>query len=263
MVPDLLRRADLFDLAVVHQHHAVGDFERFFLVVRNENAGDMQVIMQSAQPAAQLFAHLGVERAEGLVEQQNLGLDRQRAGQRNPLTLAARQLRRKAVGQPVKLYKTQKRMHFFLDLRVAGPLGTRLDSQTEGDVLKDRHVAKQRVVLKHEADLALTHMHIGGVFTAEVNAAGVRGFQPGNDAQQRGLAAARGPEQRDQFARIDVETDIAERLEIAEILADVADFDAHVGLLFTGNSLSFRERVGLRVCGLGVDAALTASLSRR
>jgi hypothetical protein len=44
---------------------------------------------------------------------------------------------------------------------------------------------------------------------------------------KRGLAAARGAEQRDQFARGDVEADVAQRVEVAELLADVADFDAH------------------------------------
>ncbi len=48
--------------------------------------------MQAAQPAAQLLAHLGVERAEGLVEQQHFGLDRQGAGQGHALALAAGEL---------------------------------------------------------------------------------------------------------------------------------------------------------------------------
>ena len=34
---DLLRRADLLDLALVHDHDPVGDFERLFLVVRDED----------------------------------------------------------------------------------------------------------------------------------------------------------------------------------------------------------------------------------
>jgi hypothetical protein len=76
-----------------------------------------------------------------------------------------------------------------------------LDAQAEGDVLEHRHVAEQRVVLEHKAHVALAHMHVGGVFAAEMDAAHVGRLQPGDDAQQRGLAAARGAEQRDQFAR--------------------------------------------------------------
>jgi hypothetical protein len=36
----------------------------------------------------QLFAHLGIERAKGLVEQQDARLDRERTGERDALPLA-------------------------------------------------------------------------------------------------------------------------------------------------------------------------------
>jgi hypothetical protein len=45
-------------------------------------------------------------------------------------------------------------------------------------------------MLKHKTNLTLAHMHIGRVFAAEQNAALVRCLQPGDDAQQGGLAAA-------------------------------------------------------------------------
>ena len=48
---------------------------------------------------AQLLAHARVERAERLVEQQHLRLDRERAGERHALALAAGELRRVAVAE--------------------------------------------------------------------------------------------------------------------------------------------------------------------
>jgi len=82
-----------------------------------------------------------------------------------------------------------------------------------------RHVAEQRVVLEHEAHVALTHMHVGGVFAAEQDVAVVGCFQPGDDAQQRGLAAARGAEQGDQFAGLECPgSRRCRRLEGAEVL---------------------------------------------
>jgi len=48
---DLLRRADLFHAAVVHQHDAVGHLQRFVLVVRDEDAGDVKLVVQATQPA--------------------------------------------------------------------------------------------------------------------------------------------------------------------------------------------------------------------
>ena len=82
LLDDRLRRADLLDLAMVHHHHAVGHFQRFFLVMRDKNAGDVQFVMQAAQPLAQFLAHLGVQRAEGFIEQQHARFDSQRTRQR-------------------------------------------------------------------------------------------------------------------------------------------------------------------------------------
>ena len=82
-------------------------------------------------------------------------------------------------------------------------------------------------MLEHEADLALLHRDAGGVLAVHDDAAGVGRLQPGDDAQQRRLAAARGAEQRDQFAVADVERHVAQRAEGVELLAEVADLDAH------------------------------------
>lgn len=68
MVVNLFGGADLFDVPLVHDDHAIGDFERFFLIVGDENAGDMKLVMEAAQPSPKLLAHLGVEGAERLVQ---------------------------------------------------------------------------------------------------------------------------------------------------------------------------------------------------
>ena len=56
--------------------------------MRDKNTGDMQIVVQTAQPAAQLFAHFGIERAKGLIEQQHFRFYRQGTRQCNALTLA-------------------------------------------------------------------------------------------------------------------------------------------------------------------------------
>jgi hypothetical protein len=48
--------------------------------------------MQLAQPAPQGDANLGVQRAERLIQQQDIGLYRQRACQRDALALSAGKL---------------------------------------------------------------------------------------------------------------------------------------------------------------------------
>ena len=63
----------------------------------------MHLVVQAAQPDAQVLAHPRVERAERLVEQQHLRLDGERAGERHALALAARQLGRVAVREAVQV----------------------------------------------------------------------------------------------------------------------------------------------------------------
>ena len=96
-VVELARTADLLDPPVVHDRDVVGDRHRLLLVVRDQDGRDVDLVVQPPQPLAQLGADLGVERAERLVEQQHLRLDRQRARQRHALALAARELVRVAL----------------------------------------------------------------------------------------------------------------------------------------------------------------------
>ena len=67
--------------------------------------------MQAPQPPAQLPADLRVERAEGFVQQQHLGLDRERAGERDALALSAGELARIAVREPAELHELEQRHH--------------------------------------------------------------------------------------------------------------------------------------------------------
>ena len=120
-VEDLLRRADLLDAALVHDHDAVGHLERLLLVVGHEDAGEADLVVQPPQPAAQLLADLGVERAEGLVEEEHARLDREGAGEGDALALAAGELRGQAVGEPVELDHAQEAHHLLADLRLRGP----------------------------------------------------------------------------------------------------------------------------------------------
>ena len=82
----------MLNTAAVHEHHAVGHFQGFFLVMRDKNTGDMQIVVQAAQPAAQLFANFGIKRAKGLIEQQHFRFYCQGTRQCNALTLSTREL---------------------------------------------------------------------------------------------------------------------------------------------------------------------------
>ena len=90
---DVLGRAHLLDAAFVHDGELVGHGERLLLVVRHEQEGDAGAALHGLQFEAHLLAQFGIERGEGLVEQQDVGLQDQGAGEGHALALAAGELR--------------------------------------------------------------------------------------------------------------------------------------------------------------------------
>src|SRR5918992_4573001 len=80
--------------AARHHVHRVGEEYRLAQVVRDEQHRHLAGGLQVAQREPQLLAREGVERAERLVEQQDLGLVDQRAADRGALLHAARELPR-------------------------------------------------------------------------------------------------------------------------------------------------------------------------
>lgn len=74
-VVDARRRIELFDPATVEDGHAVGQFQRFFLIVGHEHRGQAGLLVQFAQPAAQVAAHLCIQGTKGLVQQQHARLN--------------------------------------------------------------------------------------------------------------------------------------------------------------------------------------------
>ncbi len=89
---DVLRRADLDDLARVHDADARRQRHRLFLVVRDDHEGDAELLLQVHQLELRVLAQLLVERAERLIEQQQLRSLHERTRERDALPLAAGQL---------------------------------------------------------------------------------------------------------------------------------------------------------------------------
>jgi hypothetical protein len=84
-------------------------------------------------------------------------------------------------------------------------LASRQHGEAEGDVLEDRHVPKQRVMLEDEPDAALTHRDVRGVFAVERDRAGVGSLEACDDPEQRRLARSRRAKQRNEFATADLQ----------------------------------------------------------
>src|SRR5258707_5374681 len=127
-------------------------------------------------------------------------------------------------------------MHATLDLSFAGAFAPRQHAHSEGDVFEHRHVAKQRLLLKAETDLALADADGARVLSMEQHLAGVGRLESRDYSQQRGLARSRQSQQRDQLAGFDMQADIVNRDEVTELLADVSELDTHAVTLTARSS---------------------------
>src|SRR5690606_15665636 len=221
LVEHLDGRPDLLDAAVPDEHHAVGHGERLLAVVRDEDRGGADPIVEATQPHPQLLADLGIDRAEPLVEEEQAGLRSERARQGDALTLATAQLRRIAIAETLQPDEVEQ------GFRAAASLG-RVDppyAQAELDVVGDRHVPEQRVVLEHEADAALAGFEIVGADVVDPHLPGIGGFEPRDDPQERALAPAGRAEERDELAFGDGEVDVVDHADRAETLGDTMQAD--------------------------------------
>jgi hypothetical protein len=85
--------------------------------------------------------------------------------------------------------------------------------QREHDVLDDGHVRPDRVRLEDDADRPPVRAdedavrRVGDHLAADLDGAGVGAFQPGDQPQRGGLAAAARAEQRDEPALRDLQVD--------------------------------------------------------
>ena len=88
--------------------------------------------------------------------------------------------------------------------------GDLLAAQPEGDVLVDRQVREQRVVLEDRVDVALVGRQPGDVLALELDRALGRLLEAADHPQRRGLAAAARAEEAEELAVADLEVDVVD-----------------------------------------------------
>ena len=166
-VVDLGRRADLVDVAGVHDRDAVAHRQRFLLVVGHVDERDPDLALDALELELHRMTQFEVERAERFVEQQRARIVHQRAGQCDTLLLAAGQLGGPALGEVGQTDDLQQFVDPLADLGLvllAAPWAVR-------DVVPHRHVREQRVVLEHRVDVALVRRHPRDVDPLEADGA--------------------------------------------------------------------------------------------
>ncbi len=101
-------------------------------------------------------------------------------------------------------------------------LGQPADLQAVRHVVEHGHVRIQRVVLEHHGDVALGRLQFVDHAIADPDLAAGDRLQAGHHAQQRGLAAARRPDDDDELPVADLHVDAVHDLQAGVVLLDVA-----------------------------------------
>ena len=166
-----------------------------------------------------LAAQLLVERRHGFVEQQHARPLDQGARQRHALALAARQFVRLAAAKIFELHQRQHVGDALCDPR----LGETFLLEAEGHIVLDIEMREQRVALEHHVDRPPMRRHLRQIDTVEQDAAGIRPFEAGDQAEQSGLAAAGRTKQGKKLALVDIERQLVDRGVTAELLAQAFD----------------------------------------
>ena len=214
--------ADLLEPAAMQQADAAGHRQRLVLVVGDKHEGGAGFALHAQQLLPGLFAQVAVERGHRLVEQQQAGPGRQRAGKGDALPLAAAERIRLAPGEAFESHELQQLRH----ARADAGLGRPLPAQAESDVVRHRHVREQGVGLERRVHGPAVRRQVRDVLPVERDAPGARLDEAAQRAQQRGLAAAGSAEQHEHLARADREVELLERHHRAVADDQVLDFEA-------------------------------------
>src|SRR6266508_3724718 len=188
--------------------------------VENRNAGSA---LQILQLETHLLTQFRVEIAQRLVEQEHFGFLDQGSRQCNTLLFPTGKLTRKPIREPFETYSVQG----IFKLRFYGSFGQLLKLQGIGDIVMNRHVRPDGVVLENHADGSKLSGHVDSIRSrvhagpADVNFALARFFEPRDASQDRAFATTARPEQRKKFFVLDGKADGMRRDDLPVSLAQI------------------------------------------
>jgi hypothetical protein len=197
------------DLAVVDHADPVGHLLGLLDVVRGQDDGDAAVA-QVAHQLPHLAPQLDVDAGRRLVEEQDLRLVRQRLGDQHPALHAAGQRHDFAV---LLVPQGQVLQHLF-DVGRIRRLAEQTAAEADGGPHRLEHLGGE--FLGHQPDpRARLAVLRDDVVAVGRHGARRRPHQAADDADQRRLAGPVRPQQREDLAVADLQTDVLQRLEAA------------------------------------------------
>jgi hypothetical protein len=197
---ELVPAGQLDDLAQVHDRDPVADVPDHGQVVRDHHVGQVQLVLQVLEQVDDLGLDRHVERGHRLVGDDQLGPQRQGAGDPDALPLATGELVRVAVVVlGAEAHQLEQLLHGALDparrLDVLQP-ERRAHDRAHGVPRVERGVG----ILEDHLDLAPQRAHLArpqvrDVMSLDHDLTAGRLVQPGQQAPGRGLAASRFADQ--------------------------------------------------------------------
>ena len=190
-----------------HHGDAVAHGQRFFLIVGHENERDAALALDALEFKLHLAAKLQIQRTQRFVQQQDIRLVDERAGNGDALLLSAGKAGDAALFKACQTDQRQHAADFFcgLFLVLLAQVGT------EGDVLRDIQMRKERITLKDRVDGTLIRRQGDDVLPLVEDFAAGRLLKAADAAQKRRFAAAGRTQQRHKLVFSDVDAHAAQR----------------------------------------------------
>ena len=215
------------DRALVDHGDAVGDFPRASHVVGDGERGRAELVSTRHDEVVDDIGHDGVEPGRRLVEEDDLGPGRDRAGEAHPLAHAAGERGRVEIGRVL----TQTHLGEGLNgnaSRLAARRAVRLD-QTEGDVLPHLQAVEEGCVLEQHADPAhgglARRAVVGQLLAVDGHAAGIGAQQAEQALEHHRLADAGAADDHHRFPGAHLEVEAVQHHLAGERLAEAAQGD--------------------------------------
>ena len=212
-------------MAEVHDQHAVGDVPDDVEVVRDEDVGEAEVALEVLEQVEDLRLHRHVERRDRLVADDQLRVDRERAGDADPLPLAAGELVREAVVVlGVEADDLEQLLDAALDLGVgADPCtssGSPMMKPTRLRGFSEAYGSWKIIIISRRTGRISARESLVMSRPSKTIAAACRLEQLHDAAGERRLAAARLADDAERLARLESEADAVDRLHRGDLLLE-------------------------------------------
>ncbi len=152
----LARRIELLKLAVIENCNPVSKRHGLSLVMGNVDNRRTGALVESRKFVFHRSTQMHVEIGKRFVKQDQRRGCYQTAGQSHTLPLTTRKIGRAAITKTVKIDQRQRLANTVLTLG----FGNLCHPQTIADILGDRHMRPERIILEDDTDLPLFRWHV-------------------------------------------------------------------------------------------------------